>query len=255
MEKKKKTLKVSIYTQKGGVGKSTMTVLLASVLHYRLGYNIAVLDCDFPQHSLVNMRERDKKAIMESDFHKKLAVKQFNSINKRAYPIIKCKAEDALETAFNFIENSAVQPDILIFDLPGTANTKGVIGSLKGMDYIFCPITADRLVVESTLAFSDVFLKLPAQNANVVEQSLFLFWNQVDGRERSGLYEAYQTVIEGLSLNMMETRIMDSKRFRKEIDDTGNYVFKSTLLPADMPILKATRVDQFVKEFLKIIKT
>lgn len=252
---KKKTLKVSIYTQKGGVGKSTMTVLLASVLHYRLGYNIAVLDCDFPQHSLVNMRERDKKAIMESDFHKKLAVRQFNTINKRAYPIIKCKAEDALETAFNFIENSAVQPDILIFDLPGTTNTKGVIGSLKGMDYIFSPITADRLVVESTLAFSDVFLKLPAQNANIVEQSLFLFWNQVDGRERSGLYEAYQTVIAGLSLNMMETRIMDSKRFRKEINDTGNYVFKSTLLPADLPILKATRVDQFVKEFLKIIKS
>ncbi len=46
---------------------------------------------------------------------------------------------------------------------------------------------------------------------------------------------------------------MDSKRFRKEIDDTGSYVFKSTLLPADLQTLKATRVDEFVKEFLKII--
>lgn len=253
MEKKKKTLKLSIYTQKGGVGKSTMTILLASVLHYRLGYNILVLDCDFPQHSLINMRERDKRTIMESDFHKKLAVKQFHAINKKAYPIIKCKAEDALEKAFDYSESSAVKPDIIFFDLPGTANTQGVIGALKGMNYIFSPITADRLVVESTLAFSEVFLRLPAQNTNAIDQDLFLFWNQVDGREKTGLYDAYQSVIEGLSLKIMETRIMDSKRFRKEIDDTSNYVFKSTLLAADPPVLKATRVDQFIKEFLKII--
>lgn len=44
----KKTLKVSFATQKGGVGKSTMTTLLASVLHYRLGYDVLVMDCDFP---------------------------------------------------------------------------------------------------------------------------------------------------------------------------------------------------------------
>ena len=55
METTKKTLKISFSTQKGGVGKSTMTTLLASVLHYRLGYNVLVLDCDFPQHSLGNM--------------------------------------------------------------------------------------------------------------------------------------------------------------------------------------------------------
>ncbi|WP_286751666.1 MULTISPECIES: ParA family protein [Sphingobacterium] len=253
MEKKKETLKVSIYAQKGGVGKSTMTILLASALHYRLGYNILVLDCDFPQHSLIGIRERDKRTIMESDFHKKLAVKQFHTINKKAYPIIKCKAENALEKAFEYCETSSVKPDIIFFDLPGTVNTHGVIGALKGMNFIFSPITADRLVVESTLAFSEVFLKLPAKNINAIEQSLYLFWNQVDGREKTGLYELYQSVIEELSLRIMQTRIMDSKRFRKEIDDTGNYVFKSTLLPADVQILKATRVDQFVIEFLKVI--
>jgi cellulose biosynthesis protein BcsQ len=254
MEKKKEILKVSIYTQKGGVGKSTMTILLASVLHYRLGYNILVMDCDFPQHSLMSMRERDKRTVMESDFHKKLAVKQFHTINKKAYPIIRCKADNALEKAFDYCENSSVPPDIIFFDLPGTANTQGVIGALKGMNYIFSPITADRLVVESTLAFSEVFLRLPAQNRMAVEQSLFLFWNQVDGREKTGLYDAYQSVIEGLSLKIMTARIMDSKRFRKEIDDTSNYVFKSTLLPADPQGLKATRMDQFIKEFLKIIQ-
>ncbi|AKK71338.1 conjugal transfer protein TraA [Chryseobacterium gallinarum] len=253
MEKMKQCLKVSIYTQKGGVGKSTMTTLLASLLHYRLGYNVVVLDCDFPQHSLINMRERDKRAVMESEFHKKLAMKQFQTINKKAYPILKCKAEQALELASDFISQNSVQPDLVFFDLPGTANTQGVLTALKAMDFIFSPITADRLVLESTLAFSEVFLRLPVIEGSSPTQSLWLFWNQVDGREKTSLYDAYQHVINSLSLSIMDTRIMDSKRFRKETDDTANYVFKSSLLPAEPQLLKATRLESFVREFLKIV--
>jgi cellulose biosynthesis protein BcsQ len=253
MENRKQSLKVSIYTQKGGVGKSTMTTLLASLLHYRLGYNVVVVDCDFPQHSLFNMRERDKRAVMENEFHKKLAMKQFQSINKKAYPILKCKSERALEQATGFISQTAVQPDLVFFDLPGTANTQGVLTALKAMDFIFSPITADRLVLESTLAFSEVFLRLPVIEGSSKSPSLWLFWNQVDGREKTSLYDAYQNVIDSLSLSVMDTRIMDSKRFRKETDDTANYVFKSSLLPADPQLLKTTRLDRFVREFLTIV--
>lgn len=252
METTKKTLKISFSTQKGGVGKSTMTTLLASVLHYRLGYNVLVMDCDFPQHSLTNMRERDKKTIMQNKYHKKAAMKQFQTINKKAYPIIKSKAENALERASEYIKQSALVPDIVFFDLPGTANTKGVLTTLKIMDFIFSPITADRLVVESTLGFTKAFLELPKTIEGNKDQQLWLFWNQVDGRERTGLYEAYQNVINQLKLSIMETRIMDSKRFRKETDDTANYVFRSSLLPAETQLMKATRMDLFVGEFLKI---
>lgn len=253
METTKKTLKVSFSTPKGGVGKSTMTVLLASVLHYRLGYNVLVMDCDFPQYSLTNMRDTDMKTIMQNDYHKKAAMKQFKSINKKAYPIIKCKAENALEQALEYVSQSVVEPNIIFFDLPGTANTTGVLTTLKAMDFIFSPMSADRLVVESTLSFTKAFLGLPQTDESNGEQMIWLFWNQVDGREKTGLYDAYQSVIEELSLPIMETRLMDSKRFRKETDDTLNYIFRSSLLPAEPQLMKATRLDRFVEEFLKII--
>lgn len=253
MKTTKKTLKISFSTQKGGVGKSTMTTLLASVLHYRLGFNVLVMDCDFPQHSLTNMRERDKKTIMQNEYHKKAAMKQFQAINKKAYPIIKSKSENALEKASEYVSQSTVVPDIIFFDLPGTANTKGVLTTLKMMDFIFSPITADRLVVESTLGFTKAFLGLPKTIDGNEKQELWLFWNQVDGRERTGLYEAYQSVVNELGLPIMATRIMDSKRFRKETDDTESYVFRSSLLPAEPKLMKATKMDLFVEEFLKII--
>ncbi|CAN1534674.1 Soj ATPases involved in chromosome partitioning [Flavobacteriaceae bacterium] len=254
METRKKTLKISFSTQKGGVGKSTMTTLTASVLHYRLGFNVLVMDCDFPQHSLTNMRERDKKTVMQSDYHKKAAMKQFQTINKKAYPIIKCKAENALERALEYMSQLAVEPDVIFFDLPGTANTKGVLTTLRAMDFIFSPITADRLVVESTLSFTKAFLGLPQTEEGNKEQAMWLFWNQVDGREKTGLYEAYQSVIKELNLPIMKTRIMDSKRFRKETDDTNNYVFRSSLMAAELQLMKATKMDLFIEEFLKIIR-
>ncbi|MCX2680770.1 ParA family protein [Galbibacter sp. EGI 63066] len=252
METTKKTLKISFSTPKGGVGKSTMTTLMASVLHYRLGYNVLVMDCDFPQYSLSNMRERDMKTIMQNAYHKKAAMKQFQSINKKAYPVIKCKAESALEKALDYVSRSVMKPDITFFDLPGTANTKGVLTTLKAMDFIFSPITADRLVVESTLSFIKAFIRLPKTEDNDKKQAMWLFWNQVDGREKTGLYDAYQNVIEKLNLPIMQARLMDSKRFRKEPDDTINFIFRSSLLPAEKKLMKITRLNRFVEEFLKI---
>lgn len=254
METRKKTLKISIFTQKGGVGKSTITTLVASILHYRLGYNVLVMDCDFPQYSLSNLRERDKKNIMLNDYHKKAAVKQFQTINKKAYPIIRCKAESALEKSNEFLKQSLQTADVIFYDLPGTANTKGVLTTLKAMDFIFSPMTADRLVVESTLGFTKAFLELPHFENGKNGQVLNLFWNQSDGREKSSLYDAYELVIKKLGLKIMNTKIMDSKRFRKESDDIRNSIFRSSLLPAEPSALKITRMDLFTEEFLKIIQ-
>ena len=52
----KKTNYVAFSTQKGGAGKTTLTVLVASYLHYVKGYNVAVIDCDFPQSSVTPRR-------------------------------------------------------------------------------------------------------------------------------------------------------------------------------------------------------
>jgi len=55
----KKNLCVAFSTQKGGAGKTTLTVLVASYLHYVKGYDVAVVDCDYPQYSIGNSSERD----------------------------------------------------------------------------------------------------------------------------------------------------------------------------------------------------
>ncbi|KPH13328.1 MAG: P-loop NTPase [Chryseobacterium sp.] len=254
MDKKNKTLFIAFASQKGGVGKSTFTAIVASVLHFRMGYNVAVFDCDYPQYSLMQMRERDLQSIMHNEIFKKLAYRQFSTINKKAYPIMQCRADEALSEAERFIESSSITIDIIFFDLPGTVNTSGLLNTLAGIQHIFSPITADRLVMESTLRFTDVMANVLMKKGSTSIETIQLFWNQVDRREKSPLYESYEKVITDLGLHLMDSRITDSKRFRKESEAVAKTIFRSTLLPPDEKLMKSCHLDLFIDEFLRTIK-
>lgn len=54
-----KTRFVAFATQKGGIGKSTITALVANYFHNVKGYNVAVIDCDEPQTTLQTCETRN----------------------------------------------------------------------------------------------------------------------------------------------------------------------------------------------------
>lgn len=254
MKTEHKPVFIAFSSQKGGVGKSTFTALVASTLHYRMGYNVAVFDADFPQHSLMKMKTRDLAMVMENEPLKRLAFKQFTTLNKKAYPIIQHKAEDLLEAVHDFLESTTTPIDFVFFDLPGTVNTPGILKALAGMHHIFTPITADRVVMESTLVFTQLMRDIIMKKGETSIKTINLFWNQVDGRERSPLYEIYNQLIEELGLSLMSCQIMSSARFRKESEAGAKTIFRSTLMPPDERLIKACRLDQFIAEFLRIVQ-
>ena len=50
----------------------------------------------------------------------------------------------------------------MFFDLPGTVNSEGVINSLAGMDYIFTPISADKVemcIRDRNIGYSSSFIR------------------------------------------------------------------------------------------------
>lgn len=254
MKTKKKPMFIAFSSQKGGVGKSTFTALIASLMHYRLGYNVAVMDCDYPQYSLLKMRERDLKTVKENENFKRIAQKQFMSINKKAYTIKRCKSETALNEADSLFQSSSVPLDVIFFDLPGTVNSAGILKTLMGMDYIFSPITADRVVVESSLSFTQALTDIIAKSGESSIKGIHLFWNQVDRREKSNLYDLYDKFITSMGFSLMRTYITDSKRFRKESEAMARTPFRSSLLAPDKRQMTACQLDLFILEFLRTTK-
>lgn len=134
---KKTSVLVAVCNQKGGVGKSTMTIMLAGYYHYLKGLNVAVIDCDYPQYSLVRMKERDMRTVEHSEYFKQLMVSQYERINKKAYTIVGSKAENARDAAEKLKKNGDY--DLIVVDLPGTVNSSGVIQHHR--EYGLCDYT------------------------------------------------------------------------------------------------------------------
>lgn len=249
---KKEPIYVAFATQKGGAGKTTLTVLVASYLHYMKNYNVAVLDCDFPQHSIAGMRERDLKMATEDEHYKGMAYEQFSRIGKKAYPILKSSPEEALADADHLAPQGNY--DFIFFDLPGTVNNKGVLSTLLNVDYIIAPIAADRVVLESTLEYLIALRERIEAVGKTHIKAIYLLWNMVDGREKSELYEVYEGVIKELNFTTLQTFVPDSKRFRKEQNISHKALFRSTLFPADKTLVKGSNIDALVDELLEILK-
>jgi len=121
----KEPLFIAFASQKGGVGKTAFTVLTAGILHYRRGYNIAVVDCDSPQHSIGLMRDRDMECVKENDSLKVALYRQHEQFKKMAYPIIKSDPEHAVEDFYHYARERDMVFDIVLFDLPGTLRSIG----------------------------------------------------------------------------------------------------------------------------------
>lgn len=248
---KKKNVCVAFSTQKGGAGKTTLTVLTASYLYYVKGYSVAVVDCDYPQYSIARMRERDIRMATEDDYYKRLAYEQFTRLDRKMYPVITSVPEKAAETARTLVEKDRY--DLIFLDLPGTVNAEGILYALSQMDYIFCPVSADRVVLESSLRFaSRIGEKLVATGRSNIK-GLYLVWNMVDGREKTELYEVYEQVIAELGLKMLKTFLPDSKRFRRELSAGHRPLFRSTMFPADRALVRGSHLDALVEEIAEIV--
>ena len=253
MMKKEKELLVAIASQKGGVGKSVFTVLLASVLHYRKDVRVAVVDCDSPQHSIALMRERDMENVMKNDGLKVNLYRQYERIRKPAYPVIKSDPEKAVEDLRRYMDEKGETFDIVLFDLPGTLRSEGVVHTVSAMDYIFVPLKADNIVMQSSLQFAKVLEEELIAKGNCNLKGIRLFWNMVDRRGRKDLYDAWNRVIHRMGLRLLSSHIPNTLRYNREADTVCKGVFRSTLFPPDPRQEKGSGLPELVEEICPAI--
>jgi cellulose biosynthesis protein BcsQ len=251
----KQTLLIAFSTQKGGVGKTTFTTLAASYLHYMLGYNVAVMDCDYPQWSVHSLRKREAEHLQSNGFYQKKALSMFEALGKGTYPVICTRPDnEVLVRAKEFLASEQTDYDVLLFDLPGTINNEGVINTFLGMDYVFVPVSASRLSMESTLPFIISVNGMKATYPQINLKSIHLFWNMVVPGSRRELYVYYEKLVERFGIPLLRTSIPRSLRYDREQSIEGyTPVFLSTIFPPDKTLLKDSNLDLLMDEILGII--
>lgn len=130
---------ILIGNQKGGAGKSTLTLLFANYLTQIKKRKVTVLDMDY-QQSLATKAEKAK--ILE---------------NEPFYEVVPAdlKHFPSLHTAL-----SSRPGEIVLIDLPGKMDDDGLLPLFAAADIVLCPFSYDEFSVDSTLLFAMVLRKV-----------------------------------------------------------------------------------------------
>lgn len=130
---------IIIGNQKGGAGKSTLTLLLANYLALVKGCKVTILDMDY-QQSIAQKYEKAK--ILE---------------NAEPYDVVAFNLQE-----FPEIENTLKRnpKDVALIDLPGKLDDDGLIRVFKAADVAVCPFSYDEFTFESTIPFALVLQKI-----------------------------------------------------------------------------------------------
>ncbi|MBD3630977.1 ParA family protein [Cyclobacterium sp.] len=125
--------------QKGGVGKSTLSVLFSNYLSLAKNKPVKVYDMDF-QRSLYNKAQAAEVIENEPLYPVEAAeLSQFTSIQKKA---------------------SKDENQVSIIDLAGKMDDDELVPVFRKSDLILCPFSYDEYSVSSTIEFSFVILKI-----------------------------------------------------------------------------------------------
>jgi chromosome partitioning protein len=177
---------IIIGNQKGGAGKSTLTVLLANYLTGTKGCTVTVLDMDY-QQSISQKFEKAK--ILE---------------NEEPYQVLAYSLHDFPQMESTLKKNPK---DIVLIDLPGKLDDDGLIKVFKAAEIAICPFSYDEFSFESTVPFALVLKKI-----NPKVQVLFVP-NRIKANVR---YEIKEDVNEALNqIGMVTAAIGDRIDFQR----------------------------------------
>ena len=132
--------------QKGGVGKSTLTVLSGNYLSLAKDWPVTIIDMDY-QQSISQKFEKAK--VLE---------------NEEPYDVLPANLESFPPLIPVLTKN---KKDAILIDLPGKLDDDGLIPVFTSADLVVCPFSYDEFTFESTVLFT-VVLKKVNPNVEVV---------------------------------------------------------------------------------------
>jgi chromosome partitioning protein len=149
--------RITIATQKGGVGKSTLTMLLATALAVDYGFRVIIIDAD-PQQSIMKFRD-----IQDTTW-----LRQANEDGVEVdfpYPVY----SRGIETVHSYLDSVADEYNIAFIDIPGRADHLDIINVLSRCDVVLVPLVASLIDRDSTTDFLRILdsLKTNLKNQGV----------------------------------------------------------------------------------------
>ena len=229
---------ISFFSAKGGTGKSTFNMLLASYLKYVLGKRVMVLDLDAPGYNLTSTREREADGMLQAD-----AAFDMDGL----YPIRKVEdlTRSHIRVEIADLKNLEPDYDYVIIDCPGSlVQTDASFQMLAAgvFTMLAIPMDIDGMSIASSYSLGEVCKSLG--------QPFLLFFNKVYWQEKKDLYAQYEAFFAEGGMKVSGHRIKNSVKLRRDADGAAAYMRSSVCFP--MKEIKAT-VPEIIELFEEVL--
>ena len=217
-----KPIYLAIASPKGGVGKTSLTVLAASILHYHRGCDVAVVDCNHPVYTIARLRQQESEKLNHQSL---MRLKHRTPCTP--YPIICAPVRKALRRVEQHCADNP--PRCILFDLPALMRTEGTVELLSTMDAVLFPVTGSPMDMEAVRRFIDILGEqiLTMGKGNIRE--LYLLRNMIQAWEREDADERCRTLSDETGALLMQTSLSHSRLYRPLLSERRRGV--CTLFP------------------------
>lgn len=225
---------IAFATQKGGMGKTTLSVLVASWLHYKRGIQVAILDVDGSQLSVYNQRIREMNEYeTDEEINTRL-----DAQNIDPYLILAGDPKDvpALLTELP----GGVQ--LVFIDMPGNIDVAGYETALKSVDYLIVPMETSEYSVTTGINYLNAIQEI---NLLSVDQCRIV-WNKYKPSRDGELADLLEKRFSALGLNCLKSRIPQ----RDSYQDSAN---RSTLFPMPGNFLRNSGLKDLFPEIESLV--
>ena len=207
-------VRLSIYNEKGGVGKTTITAMFASYLAYVHGKSVCILDFDYPSYHFMELRREELAILKDTRSPLSLWIRN-NPSPVDPYDVFSFPpgrgGAYAPREVFTYLQNVLSGGyDYVFYDFPGRfAQDEPVsyIAASGFLDFAGIPMDTDVQSRRSALVVADA---LQRQGIPVS-----LFWNRVSLSEAKGDGARFRRGAEPFTdrgLDVMEERVRDIRK-------------------------------------------
>ena len=198
---------ISFLSAKGGTGKTTFNMLLASYLRYAKGKRVIAIDFDAPENNLSATREREVDALQEKNPEEDLS---------ELYTVrtIQATSTQGILDAIKAVKELK-DYDYVIIDAPGS------ISDGEATIHILVSGILDLAVIPTDVDGMSIDLKIP----------FFIFYNRIVPQEKKDLYEAFTGMFNDGGMKVSANRIKNTVKLRRDSDSAASHLRSSIHFP------------------------
>lgn len=228
----KRPIYAAIASSKGGVGKTTLTMLSASNLHYGAKLNVVVVDCNYPRYPIARLRERETAQLEQNARFKEQVLHYFHRTGQTAYLIANARVDNAIQVAQQICTQEPAV-DMVLFDIPQLMAVEGTSELLTQMEVLFFPVADSAMELSETERYLEVFNEQVITMNKGSVREVYLLANRVDPRRLERAQHLCRTLADLTGVALIKTMIPQTRQAQADLFESPNCIGLSTLAVSD----------------------